>query len=188
MVYNFLIISDEVDNFIREINIDSDATFLDLQNTILDSVEYSKDQITSFFLCDDDWSKQTEITLVEMDSSSDVDIYIMGETQLESLLEDEKQKLVFVFDYLTERCFFMELHAIIPGESLKEAQCVRAKGNAPLQNLPIEEFEAKQEKATLLLDDDFYGEEGFDINEIDKDGFEGFDNETFSDNSFDEGF
>ena len=188
MVYNFLIIPDEVDNFIREINIDSEATFLDLQNAILDSVGYSKDQITSFFLCDEDWNKQTEITLVEMDSSSDVDIYIMAETPLESLLEDEKQKLIFVFDYMTDRCFFMELHAIVTGENLEQAQCVKAREKAPLQQLPIEEFEAKQEKAALLLDDEFFGEEGFDINEIDKDGFEGFDNESFSDNPFGDGF
>ena len=188
MIYNFLIISDEVDNFIREINIDSESTFLDLQNIILESVGYGRDQITSFFLCGDDWSKQTEITLVEMDTSSDVDIYIMGETPLESLLEDEKQKLIFVFDYLTERCFFMELHSITPGENLKQPLCVRAKGEAPLQNLPIEEFETKQEKSAILLDEEFYGEEGFDLNEIDKDGFEGFENEAFSDNSFDEGF
>ena len=188
MVFKFLVISDEVDNFIREIDIDSEATFLDLQNAVLDSVGYSKDQITSFFTCDEDWNKQIEITLVEMDAGSDVDIYLMEETPLEALLEDEKQKLVFVFDYMTDRCFFMELRAIIPGESLKEARCVRAKESAPPQQLPIEVFEAKQEKAALMLDEEFFGQEEFDINEIDKDGFEGFDSESFSESSFDEGF
>lgn len=73
MVYRFLILSDEVDNFKREIQIDSEATFLELQDAILDSVNFTKDQMTSFFICDDDWSKETEITLVEMDTSSDVD-------------------------------------------------------------------------------------------------------------------
>ena len=58
MIYRFLILSDEVDNFSREITIDSEATFLDLQNVILDSVNYTKDQITSFFICDEDWGKK----------------------------------------------------------------------------------------------------------------------------------
>ena len=73
MVYRFLLLSDEVEDFKREIQIDSEATFLDLHNAILDSVGYTKDQMTSFFICEDDWSKTTEITLMEMDTSSDVD-------------------------------------------------------------------------------------------------------------------
>ena len=174
MVFKFRIISDEVDNFSREIEIDSEATFLDLQNAILDSVGYTKDQMTSFFLCDDDWNKETEITLIEMDSSSDVDIYLMEKARLEELLEEEKQKLVLVFDYLTDRCFFMELNAIVTGEHLAEAKCVGSKGDAPVQVLPLEDFEAKQVTSSLLLDDDFYGDSEFDMDEIDKDGFEGF--------------
>ena len=60
MIYKFRIVSDEVDNFRREICIDSDATFLDLHDAILDSVGFTKDQMTSFFICDDDWEKKTE--------------------------------------------------------------------------------------------------------------------------------
>lgn len=55
MVYKFVIISDEVDDFFREIQIDSEATFLDLHNAILKSVGYPDDQMTSFFLCEDNW-------------------------------------------------------------------------------------------------------------------------------------
>lgn len=178
-----MIISDEVDNFLREIQINADATFLDLQNIILESVGYTKDQMTSFFICDDEWNKQTEITLVEMDTSSDVDNYVMQDTHLEDLLEDEKQKLIFVFDYMTERCFFMELRSIIPGDNLKSAECIRSLGNPPDQVSKIEEMDLNQ--GNLDLDEDFYGDSEYDINEIDQEGFEGFDNENISnENSF----
>ena len=80
MLFRFLILSDEADDFKREIKIDSESTFLDLQNAILDSVGYTKDQMTSFFICDDDWSKKTEITLVEMDTSSEEDIINFRQT------------------------------------------------------------------------------------------------------------
>lgn len=123
MVFRFLILSDEVDDFKREIKIDAEATFLDLHDAILESVGYTKDQMCSFFICDDDWSKNTEITLVEMDTTSEVDNYIMAETRLEELLEDEHQKLMFVFDYMTERAFFMELREIEPGKDLDKAIC-----------------------------------------------------------------
>ena len=40
MLFRFLILSDEADDFKREIKIDSESTFLDLQNAILDSSSY----------------------------------------------------------------------------------------------------------------------------------------------------
>ena len=141
MLFRFLILSDEADDFKREIKIDSESTFLDLQNAILDSVGYTKDQMTSFFICDDDWSKKTEITLVEMDTSSEEDSYVMADTQLEELLEDEHQKLLFVFDYMTERAFFMELR--------------------------------------------FYGDSEYDMDELDKSGFDGL-GEGPMDNPYDD--
>ena len=49
MIFNFRLVSDEVDNFRREISIDADATFLDLRNAICDSVDYDKNQMCSFF-------------------------------------------------------------------------------------------------------------------------------------------
>ena len=48
MVYKFLILSDEVDHFAREIEIDSEATFLELNDAILESVGYAKDQPVSY--------------------------------------------------------------------------------------------------------------------------------------------
>ena len=59
MIYKFRIVSDEVDNFKLYICIDPDASFLELHDSILDSVGFSKDQMTSFFICDDDWEKKT---------------------------------------------------------------------------------------------------------------------------------
>ena len=106
MVYKFRIISDEVDDFLREIQIDSEASFYDLHEAILKSTGYKDDQMTSFFICDDDWEKETEITLEDMGSgSSEEDTYIMRETPLSELLEDEKQKMIYVFDPLAERVF-----------------------------------------------------------------------------------
>ena len=80
------------------------SLLLGFANAILDSVGYTKDQMTSFFICDDDWSKKTEITLVEMDTSSEEDSYVMADTQLEELLEDEHQKLTFRFRLYDRTC------------------------------------------------------------------------------------
>lgn len=178
MVFRFLILSDEVDDFKREIKIDSEATFLDLHNAILDSVEYTKDQMCSFFICEDDWSKKNEITLVEMDTTSEVDNYIMANTILGDMLEDEEQKLLYVFDYMTERAFFMELREIIPGKDLDAAICSKSIGMPPAQVVALDNFEVKVNNVDV--DENFYGDEAYDIDEIDKEGFDGFNDEAIS--------
>lgn len=164
--------SEEVDDFRREITIDAEATFLDLHHIILDSVGYTKDQITSFFVCDDAWTKLTEITLIEMDTSFDEDNYIMEETHLNEGLEEEGQKLMYVFDYLTERAFYMELKEIIPGKNQEKAICTKSVGNPPVQLLSIDEVDPVP-GASNGLDESFYGDEEYDPEELDEEGFEG---------------
>jgi len=184
MVYKFRILSDEVDNFTREIAISSEASFLDLHDAILDSVGYSKDQMTSFFICNDDWEKVTEVTLIEMDSSPEVDSWVMESTKLSELIEDEGQKLLYIFDYLTERAFFIEIFQIVPGKDLEKAKCILTEGDAPIQTAELEDFTAIDTTPKINLDEDFYGDQDFDINELDADGFTGLDEEIADPSSF----
>ena len=135
MIYRFTIISDEVDDFVREIQIDPEATFFDFHEAILKSVGYANDQMTSFFICDDDWEKEKEVTLEEMDDNPEIDSWVMKETPISELIEDEKQKLLYVFDYMTERCFFIELTEIITGKDMNGAKCTKKSGEAPKQTV-----------------------------------------------------
>ncbi|MDE5713706.1 MAG: hypothetical protein K2I16_08835 [Muribaculaceae bacterium] len=182
MVYKFKLVSDEVSNFSREIEIDSNSTFLQLRNAILDSVGYLKDDIDSFFLCDDEWQRQEEITLEDMGSASDQDIWLMEDTPLNELIEDEGQKLVFVFDYMTERSFFMEMKEAIPGRNLADPICTVKRGKAPAQRVDLDEFEKQidQNAQKLVSDDldieDLYGDTQFNDDEIGS----GFDDLNFN--------
>lgn len=170
MVYKFRIISDEADDFLREIKIDSDASFYDLHEAIIKSTGYKDDQMTSFFTCDDDWEKETEITLEDMgQSSSEEDTFVMKDTRLSELLEDEKQKLLYVFDPLAERVFFIELSEIITGIDLDKAVCTRKIGEAPKQIIDFDE--QMNSNSALDLDENFYGDEQYDMEDFDQDGF-----------------
>lgn len=172
MVYRFTIISDEADDFMREIKIDSEATFFELHEAILKAASYKNDQMTSFFLCDDDWEKEQEITLEDMGSSSEEDSYIMRETKLSDLIEDEKQKLLYVFDPLAERVFFIELSEILTGQNLNKAVCSRKEGNAPQQTIDFDEIMAKGNSGNLDMDENFYGDQDFDMEDFDPEGFD----------------
>ena len=186
MIFNFRIVSDEVDNFKREIKIDADATFLDLKNAICESVDYDKNQMSSFFICDDSWEKEKEITLEDMGSDSDQDVYLMDNTVLSDLIDDEGQHLMFTFDYMTDRSFFMEMKDLIPGNNLMERICSLSLGKAPAQNVDLEDFEAKTDaKAAAAataaaedMDEEFFGSDSFNEDEFD---VAGFDEMTFND-------
>lgn len=183
MIFNFRLVSDEVDNFKREIEIDADDTFLDLRNAICDAVQYDRSEMCSFFLCDDSWEKEKEITLEDMGTDSDGDTYLMDECILSDYLDDEGQKLMFVFDYMTDRAFFLQLKKIITGKSLKDPVCTLSMGKAPDQHIDMKRFEAEIDaKAAKQASLEDFGED------FDEDGYneDEFDPEGFSDLTFDE--
>lgn len=166
MIYRFIILSDEVDNFKREIKISSEATFFDLHKAILETTGFKPDEMYSFFICDDDWDKKTEITLFDMDASSEVDTYLMEKTSLDELLEDEDQKLLYVFDYMTERALFMELSEIITGQNLSKAVTSLVIGDPPVQSISVDEME-KRMVDNVEIGEDFYGDSDFNEDEFD---------------------
>lgn len=161
-------VSDEVSNFMREIEIDSENSFLQLRNAILESVDYSKDELDSFFICNDDWEQLDEITLEDMgNSSSDTDTWLMEDTPVSEMIEEEGQKLIFEFDYLTQRCFYMELKEILPGKSLVDPLCTMKRGNPPAQTVALDELERQMEVSVRQTPD----VEDLDIENIDSSAF-----------------
>ncbi len=168
MVYKFTLLSDETDQFVRVITLDSEATFLDFHHAILDSTQFEKNLLTTFYICSSGWEKGQEVTLIEMDSSSEYDNLVMEDTKLEYLLSDEKQKLIYVFDMVSDRAFFIELTEIIPGVSQYKAECLLSKGQAPVQML---QNDVVLSASNLTVDEKFYGDEDFDMDELDEEGF-----------------
>jgi len=182
MLYKFTIISDEVEDFMREITIDADAKFVELHKLIIDSCGYSDDQLTSFTICGEGWEKGQDITLEEMDTDSDSDSYIMSETELNEFLEDEKQHLIYTFDPLSDRRFYIELSAIETGKNLKSGKVTRSIGNAPQQLLDFDEMFDRDPIVTAstgLDDDDIFGEEGISDEDLDIEGLDITDGEPF---------
>ncbi len=176
MVFNFRLVSDEIPNFRRDIEIDADASFLDFKNAICDSVNFDKNQICSFFICADNWEKEKEITMMDMGSDSDQDVYLMEDSILSDLIEDEGQRLIFTFDYMTDRSLFIEMKEIITRKNLKDPVCTLSRGDAPAQTMDFEDFEEKvNSKASAAIDDldeDFYGSDSYNDDELDTESFD----------------
>ncbi|MBQ5750762.1 MAG: hypothetical protein IIV86_05475, partial [Bacteroidaceae bacterium] len=104
--------------------------------------------------------------------------WLMESTRLAELVEDEGQRLMFTYDYLTDRSFFMELREITFGEELESAICTKSVGDAPAQMVDFEEVEKKMQAQQFINDDldaDFYGSSDYSIDELGEDYFDSFD-------------
>lgn len=174
MIYKITFLCDEVEDFRRVFEADSDSTFLDLHHAILQSVGYTDDQMTSFFLCDDHWERGQEVTLLEMDKSRGYDNMVMESTRLSDLIWEKGQRLIYVFDPMFDRYFFGNLTEIMPG-TCDGVKCVESKGRAPKQLQPVEDIDAaaaKNKKDDFGLDEDFYGDSQYDDGDLDTEGFQ----------------
>lgn len=132
MIYKFRIISSENDEFIREVAIDSSATFLDMHNFLIEELSYEDGQMTSFFTTDKNWHKETEVTLIDMTDGQMPGIKVMESTKLGELITEKKQRLLYVFDQFAERALFLELFEITDG-NIEIPQCIRRQGTPPYQ-------------------------------------------------------
>ena len=178
MIFNFKLVSDEVDHFKREIQIDASSTFLDLKKAICNSVGYDNNKLSSFVLCDDNWEKEKEITSEDMGTEPDQEIWLMDESVLGDFIEDEGQKMLFVFDYITERAFFMEMNRMITGKTRMGPVVSLSVGQAPAEFLEEDIFDNKADTKSAVpdvrndFDEDFYGSDGYNDDELDGQGFD----------------
>lgn len=181
MIYRIVMVSDEVQDFRRDFRIEGTASFKALNDIILESVGYSDSELTSFFVTDKRWRPKQEILLIDMGlGRSDQDIYLMESTYLDDFLEDEGDRLLFNFDQLGDRYFYLELKEVILGESLDAPEVVRAVGDAPRQTSDVEELLAAPtlKKAIgakgVVPEEELeqFDSEGFDMDEIDVEGFD----------------
>lgn len=185
MLYRIKFISDEVEGFVREIKIDSDATFLDLNGAILKACGYPDDQMTSFYVCDEEWERREQITREDMaePGHEDEDLYVMASTPLSDFIEEEEQKLEFVFDPFSERVFFLDVKELIPGEHLSAPEVSRSLGEAPVQIQDMDLSAPVAGKGNSIFSEEeegeFYGDGDFDHGELDMEGFEFSDGDNY---------
>ncbi len=170
MVYRFLILSDEDENFRREIRINADATFLQLNDFLLASLGYDNHELTTFHLCDEEWHKEREITLLDMSFDENNPSLVMSEYKLSDLLEVQGEHLFFVFDMLAERGLFMELAELDEEAEELVPRVSFSQGDAPVQMVDLESAASRlstveDDNFDMPFDDEF-GAEEFDSSEL----------------------
>lgn len=171
MVYHFVVLSDEVDDFRREIDIDAEATFQELNDLLIKTCAYKKDVMTSFFFCDEDWQKVKEITALDMNDDPHKDpVPLMEHTHISDIIsEDEakdKARLIFQFDIMCDRFLYMQVKEVQEHAHIMTPKVTLEKGKAPRQEGDID---------SLIKDidtSDMYGEDEFNEDELDMEGYQ----------------
>ena len=136
MVFKFRLLSDEVKDFVRDIEIRSDQTFYDFHKLIQDDLGFDSSQIASFFITNNKWEKEKEFTLFDISDEENSLTVPMDKAILKNYILDTKQRLLYVFDMFNERSFFIELTETQDEIKYSDypAVCL-AKGNPPHQIL-----------------------------------------------------
>lgn len=154
MMIRFRVLSDENDYFLREYEVADDMSLLDLNAFICKNLGVAGGEMTEFFTSDREWSKILEFTPFDI---GDEDTAAMGDTVVGTVAGKLGDRLIFVFDSLTDRALFMEVVAVgdaAPGVSYPRA--VRAESS-------LEEGEARSIFDEVMSDfGDFEEDGGYD--------------------------
>lgn len=172
MIFQFRIISGENKDFARELLIDSKQTFLDFHNTLQENLGYDANQLASFYITNSSWEKELQITLIDMMDDGSDNCTTMDCSKMEEHINPEGQRLLYVFDFFSERSFFIELTDVLDIESKALPKISFEHGDPPAQiDLGLDD---------LTITDDFADEsdaygfdegepgDGFNLSDIDE--------------------
>jgi len=155
MIYHFRIISQEAKDFLLEIEIDGNHSFLDLHELIQKSLGFHSHQLASFFIPGDNGKKLMEISLLDSGING-LPNYTMHKTRIFELIHPQTTHLLYVFDLFNDRSFTLELTGIDMNKNLNEAFVSLNQGDAPAQVLE----EDLSMEATVLLEDEVLSDFG----------------------------
>ncbi len=132
MIFTFRFISDEEDTFMLDVNINHNQTFEQLHKAIQKNLNYDINQLASFFISNEQWEKIQEITLMKMGDGAQS--MTMDKTKIEDFFFEKGQRLIYVFDYMSERLFFGSIIRTIDAEPPIELPSIsKLDGRTPPQ-------------------------------------------------------
>lgn len=164
MIFQFRMLSDENDHFVRDFEVPYDMNLLDFHHFILQSLAYEP-CMASFFTADDRWERGREFTVEEMGASETGSAPIaMERVTLGQLIHTNRDRLIYQFDLFGDRAFYLELtEAKKPQAGMSYPRVAFEHAPAPDQYDPT----ANRDEGSIFDEamsdfNDFEGEDGCD--------------------------
>ena len=175
---------EEDDSVYRDVAIRHSQSFFELHEAILKAFEFDTKHDATFYRSNDNWQRGREISLQAYNKAYKAPPLMMKDTTIGSEIRDTNQKFVFVYDFIKNWTFLVELINVSKEENPKMSYpvMVRKEGIPPSQygtkSLLGERFADIEEKYDLTKGAEGFGlegaegEEGSDVAEETDDGAE----------------
>ena len=114
MIYRLRVIldNDTEDDIFRDIEINKKDTLVEFHKSIITSFGFSNNEIASFYLSDNQWNQGEEISLF---SFEDQDNKLMSDVLINDVINNQNNKLIYVYDFLHMWTFLIELIEVAEG-------------------------------------------------------------------------
>jgi hypothetical protein len=167
--YKFRVYYDEVEDFVRDIEILSTDNFESFHNILFSSIGLVGHELASFSICDSKWNRKNDITLIDMcdDNESQVPDYddaddfstkthipkfVMKDSILKDFITDPHQNIIYEYDYLNPKIFYIELLKTQPASpDVQYPRCTNSVKEMPKQTERL----LTDPEGVLPLDDEF---------------------------------
>lgn len=198
-VYKFRITVDEVDDFVRDIEILANQTFEDFFFSIVNCTDLNPQTLSSFFICDAKWRRIKELTLVDMgmdeemmgnddddeydfEDTPKIPVSLMNKTLVSDSIDDPHQRLILMYDYVKPTMMYIELlKTKDASQDISYPRCTYQEAKLPVtlkNNFPIIGSIGDDEFENLAnIDDEDIPDEDNDLIEdvLDDEDIEGLD-------------
>jgi hypothetical protein len=178
-VLKFRIYFEEDDSIYRDVAIKHTQTFLQLHQVILKAYEFDNKHQATFYRSNDNWQRGREISLAQYEKPYKVAPLLMENTAIGTEIKDPNQKFIYVYDFVKNWSFLVELIGVSKEESSKidYPALVKSEGIAPSQygtkGIAGDKLTEMEEKYDLKAGTEGFGTEGGDDEALDEDAEEG---------------
>lgn len=102
-------LSDENDNFVRDFEVSHEMNLLELHSFIIASIDYD-DCMASFYTADEQWQPLQEFSLMDLGEERFEGAPVaMEKVSLAELVVSECNRLIYQFDMIADRAFYIEV-------------------------------------------------------------------------------
>jgi hypothetical protein len=162
MIYRLRVIldNDTEDDIFRDIEINKKDALVEFHKSIITSFGFSNNEIASFYLSDNQWNQGEEISLF---SFEDQDNKLMSDILINDVINNQNNKLIYVYDFLHMWTFLIELIEVAEDiKGIDYPNIIFSKGEIP-EKAPEKKFESEKREIVDGEDPESYKEDDNDF-------------------------
>jgi hypothetical protein len=165
-ILKFRIYFEEDDSVYRDVAVQHTQTFFKLHEIILRAFEFDNKHQATFYRSNDHWQRGREISLEKYNKPYKAEPLMMGATIIGTEISNPNQKFVYVYDFVKNWSFLIELINVSRDESgkLNYPAIIKTEGIGPSQygtkGLVGDKLTEVEEKYDLKKGTEGFSEEG----------------------------